>query len=225
MSEPTSVLICDDHRILTDAIATILGSDPGLCLVTAPVDNGPDAVRLSEEHRPDVVLMDIELRGQMNGIEATRRIKQVSPTTHVVVVSGHRRPTVLVEAVEAGASGFLDKNTAIDDLLRVVHGAAAGELLIDPTLLARLMPQLAAERHATNGTRAKLARLTPREREILTLMTQGQGSDSIAQRLVISRPTVRTHIQNILTKLEVRSQLEAVALAAQADPAPTDSNS
>ena len=216
MSEPISLLICDDHRILTDAIAAIVGSDPGLRLITAPVDNGPDAVRLCQEHRPDVVLMDIELRGQMNGIETTRCITQVSPTSRVVVVSGHKRPTVAVEAVEAGASGFLDKNTAIDDLLRVVHAAAAGELLIDPTMLARLIPELAAERHATNEIRAKLARLTPREREILTLMTQGQGSESIAEHLVISRPTVRTHIQNVLTKLEVRSQLEAVALAAQA---------
>lgn len=216
MGEPTSLLICDDHRILTDAIAAIVSSDPGLRLVTAPVDNGPDAVRLSAEHRPDVVLMDIELRGQMNGIEATRRITQVSPTSRVVVVSGHKRPTVLIEAVEAGASGFLDKNTAIDDLLRVAHAAAAGELLIDPALLARLIPELAAERHATNETRAKLARLTPRERQILTLMTQGRGSESIAEHLFISRPTVRTHIQNVLTKLEVRSQLEAVALAAPA---------
>jgi DNA-binding NarL/FixJ family response regulator len=84
-------------------------------------------------------------------------------------------------------------------------------------MLARLIPELAAERHATSEIRAKLARLTPREREILTLMTQGRGSDSIAEQLVISRPTVRTHIQNVLTKLEVRSQLEAVALAASAD--------
>jgi DNA-binding NarL/FixJ family response regulator len=210
------LLICDDHRILTDAIAAIVRSDPGLRLVTAPVDNGPEAVRLSQEHRPDVVLMDIELRGPMNGIETTRCITQVSPTSRVVVVSGHKRPTVAVEAVEAGASGFLDKNAAIDDLLRVVHAAAAGELLIDPTMLARLIPELAAERRATNEIRAKLARLTPRERDILMLMTQGRGSESIAEHLVISRPTVRTHIQNVLTKLEVRSQLEAVALAAQA---------
>lgn len=223
MGEPISLLICDDHRILTDAIAAIVSSDPGLRLVTAPVDNGPDAIRLSEEHRPDVVLMDIALRGQMNGVEATRLITQVSPTSRVVMVSGHRRPTMLVEAVEAGASGFLDKNTAIDDLLRVVRAAAAGELLIEPTLLARLIPQLAAERRASNGTRAKLARLTPREREVLALLTQGRGSDSIAQHLVISRPTVRTHVQNILSKLDVRSQLEAVALAAQADPS-TDGN-
>jgi len=217
MDEPISLLICDDHRLLTDAVAVIVDSDPGLCLVAAPVDNGPDAIRLSEEHRPDVVLMDIELRGAMNGIEATRRIKQVSPASQVVMVSGHRRPTVLVEAVEAGAAGFVDKNAAVDDLLAVVHSAAAGELLIDPTLLARLIPQLAAERHVANRTRAKLARLTSREREVLTLLTQGRGSDAIAHQLVISRPTVRTHVQNILTKLEVRSQLEAVAMAAQAN--------
>ncbi len=218
MDEPISLLICDDHRLLTDAIATIVGSDPRLHMLADPVDNGEDAVRLSKDHQPDVVLMDIELRGAMSGIEATRRIKQVSPTSRVVVVSGHRRPTVLVEAVEAGASGFLDKNTAIDDLLEVIHAAAAGELLVEPALLAKLVPQLAAERHAAGQNRAKLGRLTPREREILTLMSAGHRSDSIAERLVLSRPTVRTHVQNILSKLEVHSQLEAVALAARMPP-------
>lgn len=215
MDEPVSLLICDDHRLLTDAVAAIVGSDPRLHLLADPVDNGEDAVRLSKDHQPDVVLMDIELRGAMSGIEATRRIKQVSPTSRVVVVSGHRRPTVLVEAVEAGASGFLDKNTAIDDLLEVIHAAAAGELLVEPALLAKLVPQLAAERHAASEARSKLARLTPREREILTLIAKGQRSDAIAEHLFLSRPTVRTHVQNILSKLEVHSQLEAVALAAQ----------
>jgi NarL family two-component system response regulator LiaR len=217
MNRPVSLLICDDHRILTDAIAALVRTDPRLQLVAGPVDNGNDAISLCAKHRPDVVLMDIELRGDMDGIEATRGVKKVSPTSNVVVVTGHKRSTVLVEAVEAGASGFLDKNAAIDDLLALIHGAADGEMLIEPSLLATLMPKLAAERRVASAAQAKMARLTPREREILALMTHGHSTDSIAKRLVISRPTVRTHVQNLLSKLEVHSQLEAVALAAQAD--------
>lgn len=213
MDDPVTLLICDDHRILTDAIAAIVRSEPCLRLVTDPVATGEDAVRLSEKYRPDVVLMDIELRGPMSGIDATRAIRDLSPTSQVVVVSGHRRPTVLVEAIEAGACGFLDKNSAIDDLLQVIVTAAAGELLVDPALLVSLMPQLSAERHAASAARAKLARLTARESHILRLLVEGQRSDAIAERLVISRPTVRTHVQNLLAKLEVHSQLEAVALA------------
>ena len=210
-----SLLICDDHKLLTDALAAIVKSDPELRLVADPVHNAADAIALAAEHRPDVVLMDIELGGPVDGIEATRRITTVSPDTQVIVVSGHTRPTVLVEAVEAGASGFMDKNSAVEDVLQVIHSASAGEVLVDPVVLARLLPVLAAERRASQDAKARLARLTRREREILGLMMDGHRNEVIAERLVLSVPTVRTHAQNILSKLDVHSQLEAVALAAR----------
>jgi DNA-binding NarL/FixJ family response regulator len=128
---------------------------------------------------------------------------------------------VLVEAVEAGAAGFLDKNTAVDDLLATIRAAAAGEVLVDPAVLASLLPRLAAERQSTQDVNARLARLTAREREVLGLMSAGCRNDAIATRLVISTPTVRTHAQNILLKLGVHSQLEAVALAARNSQLPT----
>lgn len=221
MTTVITFLICDDHRLLTDALVNIVGFDDGIKLVADPVDNGQDAIALCAEHRPDVVMMDIDLRGDLDGIEATRRIKKVSPLTNVVVVSGQRRPTVLVEAVEAGAAGFLDKNTAVDDLLATIRAAAAGEVLVDPAVLASLLPRLAAERQLTQDANARLARLTAREREILGLMAAGCRNDAIAARLVISTPTVRTHAQNILLKLGVHSQLEAVALAARNAQLPT----
>lgn len=214
-TEPIRLLICDDHRLLTDALAAIVGTDPGLALVASPVDNADDAVTLSAAHHPDVVLMDIEINGPVDGLEATRRIKAVSPGTKVVVVSGHRRPTVLVEAIEAGAAGFLDKNSAVDDVLGVVRAAARGEILIDPAVLTKLMPLLAAERQADHDTRQRLSRLTSREREVLALMAEGRRNDAIAELLFISLPTARTHAQNILSKLQVHSQLEAVALFAR----------
>ncbi len=221
MTTVITLLICDDHRLLTDALVSIVGFDDGIKLVADPVDNGQDAIALCAEHRPDVVMMDIDLRGDLDGIEATRRIKKVSPLTNVVVVSGQRRPTVLVEAVEAGAAGFLDKNTAVDDLLATIRAAAAGEVLVDPAVLASLLPRLAAERQSTQDVNARLARLTAREREVLGLMAAGCRNDAIAARLVISTPTVRTHAQNILLKLGVHSQLEAVALAARNSQLPT----
>ncbi len=214
MTEPISLLICDDHRLLTDALVSIVSTDPGIRLVAEPVDNGADAVALCEAHHPNVVLMDIELHGDITGIEATRRIRAVSPDSRVVVVSGHQRRTIMVEAIEAGATGFLDKNTAVDDLMDTVRGAAAGEVLVDPAVLAALLPQLAAERQKTEDANARLARLTAREREVLRLMATGCRNDIIAAKLFISPATVRTHAQNILTKLGVRSQLEAVAFAA-----------
>lgn len=219
MNEVIRLLICDDHRLLTDALVSIVSTDPGLELVADPVDNGLDAVLLCQAHQPDVVMMDIDLAGEINGIEATRRIRAVSPASRVVVVSGHQRRTVLVEAIEAGAAGFLDKNTAVDDLLATVRAAAAGEVLVDPAVLANLLPQLAAERQSTRSAQTRLARLTAREREVLGLMMSGCRTDEIAARLFISPPTVRTHAQNILAKLEVHSQLEAVALAARASDA------
>lgn len=220
MTERIRLAICDDHRLLTDALVSILSIEPDIELVADPVDNGFAAVDVCRTEKPDVVLMDIDINGDINGIETTRRIKAVAPSTRVVVVSGHPRPTILVEAIEAGAAGFLDKDTAVDDLVSTVRAAAAGEILVDPAVLATLLPQLSAERQAAADANTRLARLTGREREILGLMAKGCRNDAIAARLFISSTTVRTHAHNILTKLGVHSQLEAVALAARGGQQP-----
>ncbi len=218
MSEPEiSLLICDDHQILTDALAAVVASEPGVRMVASPVDNGGDAVALTVSHRPDVVLMDIELHGPVSGIEATRQIRKLSPQTKVLVVSGHRRPTVMVEAIEAGAVGFIDKGTAMATVLQGVRDVAAGKILIDPVRLAALMPALAAERRSRADTSDRFARLTQREHEILGMLAEGVRNDAIARLLSISVATVRTHTSNILAKLGVHSQLEAVALVDRHD--------
>jgi DNA-binding NarL/FixJ family response regulator len=215
VTERIRLAICDDHRLLTDALVSILSIEPDIQLVAEPVDNGGAAVEVCRTEQPDVVLMDIDINGDINGIEATRRIKAVAPRTRVVVVTGHPRRTMMVEAIEAGAAGFMDKNTAADDLVATVRAAAAGELLVDAAELARLLPELAAARQSAADASTRLARLTDREREVLGLMAQGFRNDAIAARLVISSRTVRTHAHNILTKLGVHSQLEAVALSAR----------
>jgi len=209
-----SLLICDDHKTLTDALATMVGLDDGLTLVAEPVHTPDEAIVLAREQLPDVVLMDIVFKGGgMSGIEATRRIKDASPSTKVVVMTAHDEDRLLVEAVEAGASGFLSKDQAADEVLAAVKAAADGEVLIDPETLTRLLAQVSREREAQAGAMRLLGDLTEREREILGLLAQGERNEDIAKQLYISPQTVQTHVRNILGKLRVHSKLEAVAFA------------
>jgi DNA-binding NarL/FixJ family response regulator len=209
-----SLLICDDHRILTDALSTVVALDDQLSLVAPPVHTAEEAIALTEEQLPDVVLMDIVFKGDgMGGIDATRRIKEVSPSTKVVVMTAHDDERLLVEAVEAGASGFLSKDEAAEEVLAAVKAAADGEVLIDPVTLTRLLAQVAREREQRRDATALLDDLTEREREILTLLAQGMRNDGIAAQLFISPQTVQTHVRNILGKLRVHSKLEAVSFA------------
>lgn len=211
--EPVTLLICDDHKILTDSLAMVVERDKGLRMVVPPVHTPEEAVRICREQHPDVVLMDIVFKGPMNGIEATRRIKEDAPATKVVIMTAHDDERLLVEAVEAGASGFLGKDEAADEVLAAAKAAAEGEVLIDPVTLTRILHQVAKEREARRDAMALLADLTDREREVLRLLAQGTRNDAIAQRLFISPQTVQTHVRNLLAKLGVHSKLEAVAFA------------
>ena len=212
-NEPIELLICDDHKTLTDALSMLVERDEGLRLVAPAVHDAERAVDLAREHKPDVVLMDIEFKAGMSGIEATRRIKESSPTTKVVIMTAHDDERLLVEAVEAGASGFLGKDEPADQVLAAAKAAAEGEVLIDPTTLARLLHQVTKEREERREVLARFATLTDREWEILRHVAQGRRNDDIAATLYISPQTVQTHVRNVLGKLEVHSKLEAVALA------------
>jgi RNA polymerase sigma factor (sigma-70 family) len=213
-SRTVSLLICDDHKILTDALATMVGLDDGFTLIAPPVHTAEEAIALAQEHLPDVVLMDIVFKaGGMGGIEATRMIKEGSPSTKVVVMTAHDDDRLLVEAVEAGASGFLSKDEPAEDVLAAAKAAADGEVLIDPVTLTRLLAQVAREREEQRDAMRLLGDLTEREREILQLLAQGMRNDDIAKQLYISPQTVQTHVRNILGKLRVHSKLEAVAFA------------
>jgi two-component system nitrate/nitrite response regulator NarL len=213
---PVTLLICDDHRTLTDALAMVVERDPELRLVASPVADPERAVELCREHEPDVVLMDIVFKGKagtMSGIEATRRIKEVSPATKVVIMTAHDDERLLVEAVEAGASGFLGKDEPADEVLRAAKAAAEGEVLIEPATLSRLLHHVTKEREERSEVLALFAKLSDREWEILRLLAQGQRNEGIAAALFISPQTVQTHVRNVLGKLGVHSKLEAVALA------------
>ncbi len=212
-ARPIILLVCDDHKILTDALAMVIDRDPALEMPARPVHTPDEAVRLSGEHHPDVVLMDVKFRGAMNGIEATRRIKTASPETKVIIMTAHEDEGLMLEAVEAGASGFMTKTEAAADVLSAIKAAADGEVLIDPSTLTRLLHQVAGQRQARRDATQRLSTLTDREFEILQRLAAGARNDAIARRLKISPQTVQTHIRNILAKLDVHSKLEAVALA------------
>jgi two-component system, NarL family, response regulator LiaR len=211
---PVSLLICDDHKILTDALSTVVALDSELSLVAPAVHDPEEAIRIAIELLPDVVLMDIVFKGGgISGIDATRKIKETSPATKVVIMTAHDDERLLVEAVEAGASGFLSKEEAAQEIMAAVKAAADGEVLIDPATLTRLLAQVAREREAQRDAQNLLDDLTEREREILQLLAEGMRNDDIAQKLFISPQTVQTHVRNILGKLRVHSKLEAVAFA------------
>ncbi len=212
-SRPRTLVICDDHKILTDSLAMVVQREPDLHLVAPPVHTAEQAVEICRQHHPDVVLMDIVFKGGIDGIEATRRIKESSPTTKVVIMTAHDDERLLVDAVEAGASGFLGKDAAADEVLAAAKAAAEGEVLIDPATLTRLLHQVAREREARRDALALLESLTDREEEILRLLAEGKRNDDIAQQLFISPQTVQTHVRNLLAKLGVHSKLEAVAFA------------
>ncbi len=152
----------------------VVERDPGLRLVAPAVHDADRAVELCDEHRPDVVLMDIEFKVGMSGIEATRRIKESSPATKVVIMTAHDDERLLVEAVEAGASGFLGKDEPADGVLAAAKAAAEGEVLIDPSTLARLLHQVTKEREEQREIQARFAGLSEREREILRHVAQGR---------------------------------------------------
>ncbi len=206
-----TLLICDDHKVLTDALAMVVGLDPDLTMIADPVHTAEEAILICAEHLPDVVLMDIVFKGGMSGIDATRAIKAASPATKVVIMTAHDDERLLVEAVEAGASGFLGKNEAAEELLSAAKAAAEGEVLIDPATLTRLLHSVALEREERRDALNLLGDLTEREKEILQLLAEGMRNDGIAAKLFISPQTVQTHIRNILGKLRVHSKLEAVA--------------
>lgn len=210
-TERIRVLIADDHRTFAEALKTVIDLERGL-VVTEIVNNGRTAVDRTTTEHPDVVLMDVEMP-EMDGIEAIRRIKEADPDARILVLSAHEDDTTIARAVEAGASGFLSKLRPVTDIPEAVRAAVRGEVLLEPSEVDRVLLHLQTERSEEAATRSRVDRLTPRQVEILQLMADGLSPEEIAEGLEISRHTLRTHVQNILTKLGVHSKLQALALA------------
>lgn len=212
------VLVVDDHEVFSEALTLLLEQQPDVRLLGAARE-ATQALAMCREEAPDVVLMDIDMPG-IDGVEATRLVREICPRARIVIVSGLEDPSMVANALAAGACGYVPKTRAVDELMDVVQRAAAGELVMPEADLAPVLAELQAGRSAPSG-RVALRRLTPRETEILRALAAGDAIQDIADALGISALTVQSHVKNILAKLGVHSRLEAVTLAWRNGFAPT----
>jgi DNA-binding NarL/FixJ family response regulator len=212
-SEPVRIVIADDQALVRAGLATLLDSQPGLTVV-GQASTGEEAVHLARKVAPDVVLMDIRMP-VLDGLAATRRILSAPAApgarpVRVVVLTTYDLDEYVYEALRAGASGFLLKHAPPEELLLGVRAAADGGALLSPQVTRRLVAEFAARRPTARRRPPELARLTPREREVLDLVICGRSNTEIAGTLVVSQSTVKTHLGHILDKLGLRDRVQAV---------------
>jgi DNA-binding NarL/FixJ family response regulator len=214
--EDVSVLIADDQALVRAGFRSILEAQPGIKVVGEAAD-GRDAVALARHRHPDVVLMDIQMP-DIDGLEATRRIVEGADpddSIAVLMLTTFDLNEYVYEALRAGASGFLLKDVLPEDLVAAVRVVAAGDGLIAPTITKRLIEHFARSAPPTTPPRG-LDELTPREVEVLTLLARGLSNAEIADELVISAATVKTHVKRVLSKLGARDRVQAVVAAYEA---------
>lgn len=213
-----SVMIADEHSLFRQAVRSALETEDGLTVVAEAAD-GIETVAQVEQHKPDVVLIDADLPNS-SGVYTTRLIHKRLPACKVLMLSNHPDPTALFDAMQAGASGYMTKATPLRELIRSTKALLQGETIVPASMLGHLLSQLVENRSEQNNVMRRLARLTRREREVLALLVEGGDNEVVASRLVISPETARTHIQNILGKLDVHSRLEALSLVLRNNIAP-----
>jgi two-component system, NarL family, response regulator DegU len=200
---PARVLLVDDHQLLRQAVRRAL-EDAGMTVV-AEAGDGSEAVRLAAEIRPDVVLMDVSMP-VLDGVEATRRIHAVNADLPVLMLTMHGEDMQRREAIAAGASGFLTKDVSMQDVVRTVQQAAAGDVALSPELATTILTELRSPDVRTSP-------LTPREEEVLQLIADGCSTPEVAKQLFISGKTVKNHLASIYEKLDARDRTQAVLAA------------
>jgi DNA-binding NarL/FixJ family response regulator len=209
LEEPrATVVVVDDHELFVTGLVRLLADHVDVLGTAA---TGEAAITLVDRLRPQVVLMDLDLPG-MSGIEATRRLTETRPGVAVVVLTVMSEEQVLIEAIQAGAAGYLLKSTPIEDVVAGVRAATHGGSLVAPELMGKLLRSLRRTRREPTRPRVPL---TEREREVLELMVEGCDNAQIAERLFISQNTVKNHVAAILAKLGVRNRIQAAVLAAR----------
>jgi DNA-binding NarL/FixJ family response regulator len=200
----TTVVLVDDQRVVREGLASLLGLLPDID-VLATASDGLEAIALVESLRPDVVLMDLRMP-RCDGVEATRRLRERAPASKVIVLTTYADDHSVLEALRAGARGFLTKDAGAEEIERAIAAVVRGEAAIDPAVQHHLVEAVAAKSELPHG-------LTPREAEVLTLIAQGLSNAEIAERLVVSEATVKSHINHLFTKTGVRDRAQAVSYA------------
>jgi len=232
VSDPIRVLVADDQGLVREGLMTLLDAASGIEPVAAARD-GEEAVSLCQQYAPDVVLMDLRMP-RMDGVEATRQIRTAHPDTEVVVLTTHADEASILDALGAGARGYLTKDAGIAEITRAVEAAAAHQSLLDPVVHQQLIAAATAQPASPPGgasqgseaggsipatrpqppSRATLPDdLTPREAEVLTLIARGLSNREIASELFVSEATVKTHINHVFSKIDARDRAQAVHYA------------
>ncbi|MFH2039734.1 MAG: response regulator transcription factor [Chloroflexota bacterium] len=210
MSEPITVLIVDDHEMVREGTKGFLETQSDIVIV-AEAESGLDAVRFAQEFVPDVVLMDLVMP-EMDGIEATRRIKEVSPRTQIIVLTSYHQDDHIFPALQAGAISYLLKDIKSKDLVLAIYKAAKGEATLNPKVASRVLQQFNKDASSNSDL---ITQLTGREVDVLTLIARGYTNQKIAEDLVISLGTVKGHVSNILSKLHLVNRTSAALFAWQ----------
>lgn len=207
-----SVVIADDEALIRSGLQLMLESQPDLRVV-AETDNGHDAVDLASSLRPDVILMDIQMP-RLSGIDATRRVTSRDNPTRVIMLTTFGDDENIYDALQAGASGFLLKDSRPEEVINAIRAVAAGEALLSPAVTKRLVDQFVATTSRPEFS-DRYEFLTDREKEVLSLVAEGLSNQEIADRLFVSFSTAKTHVSNVLTKLGLRDRVHAVIFAYQ----------
>lgn len=206
------VFVADDHALFRDGLHALLASVPDMDVIGEAAD-GAEAIRRVAELQPDVVLMDIQMPGP-NGIDATRRILRTSPHIGIIIVTMFEDNDSVFRAMRAGARGYVLKGAGQDEMLRSIRAVARGEALFGPAIASQLMVFFSSL--IPSAPADAFPELTDREREVLDLIAKGHNNAEIASRLVLSPKTVRNHVSNIFSKLQVADRAQAIILARDA---------
>ena len=208
---PIRILVADDQQLIRQGIATLLDLEEGLSVI-GQAENGEVAVELAKAHRPDLILMDIQMP-VMNGIEALKKIRAMHPTCKILMLTTFTNDHYVIQSIKAGAYGYLLKDIPSDDLAKAVKLAHAGIYQLDPNVAGKLVGNLFIDE--VQPIEPVEIPVTPRELEVLHLLSSGASNKEIADKLTISEGTVKKHISNILTTLDLRDRTQAAIYAVQ----------
>ena len=209
MDEKITVLLVDDHSIVRQGVHLYLSLQPDIEVI-GEAESGEEAVALVDELLPDVVLMDLIMPNGIDGVEATRRVKGVSPTSQVVMLTSYHDDEHIFPAIRAGALSYILKDVKADELASVVRKAARGEAVLNPKVATRVIKELHGSRMDEVNP---FTLLSDRELEVLQLVANGLSNAEIAEQLVVTVKTVRTHVSNILSKLHLKDRTQATVYA------------